>query len=89
LPKGNDDRARHAGSRFPEIFRRHVSFVETRTTGERLKERAMLQIYVRLSNALEGYGEDASGVSTIEYTLIASIISIGILVSVALFGHEY
>ncbi len=49
----------------------------------------MLQIYVRLSNALEGYGEDASGVSTIEYTLIASIISIGILVSVALFGHEY
>ncbi len=49
----------------------------------------MLHIYVRQSSALEGYGEDASGVSTIEYTLIASIISIGVLVSVALFGHEY
>ena len=46
----------------------------------------MLHLYARLSEALEGFREDASGDSTIECMLIASIISIAVLVSVALFS---
>ena len=49
----------------------------------------MLHLYVRLFEALEGFREDVSGDSTVEYTLFASIISIAVLVSVALYGHEY
>ncbi len=49
----------------------------------------MLHLYVRLSEALEGFREDVSGDSTVEYTLFASIISIAVLVSVALFGQDY
>jgi len=56
---------------------------------ERNKERGMLHLYVRLSEALEGFREDVSGDSTVEYTLFASIISIAVLVSVALYGHDY
>ena len=48
----------------------------------------MLRLYVRLSEALEGFHHDTTGDSTIEYTLIASIISIAVLVSVALFGQQ-
>ena len=44
---------------------------------------------IRLSEALEGFREDVSGDSTVEYTLFASIISIAVLVSVALYGHDY
>ncbi len=46
----------------------------------------MLHLYARLSEALECFRGDASGDSTVEYTLIASTISIAVLVSVALFS---
>ncbi len=49
----------------------------------------MLHLYVRLSEALQGFCEDVAGDSTVEYTLFASIISIAVLVSVASFGHDF
>ncbi len=90
LPKGSDDRAiRTHAHVFPKAFGATSRLSRRGPTYERNKERAMLHLYVRLSEALEGFRVDASGDATVEYTLIASIISIAVLVSVALFGQDY
>ena len=52
------------------------------------KESAMLRQYVKLSESVRKFAADASGVSAIEYGLIAVGIAVSIIVTVGLLGDE-
>ncbi len=48
----------------------------------------MFDLYVNLSEKIRKFGADASGVTAIEYGLIAAGIAVAIIVAVGLLGTE-
>ena len=48
----------------------------------------MLRLYLQMSESIRKFAGDASGVTAIEYVLIASGIALAIIAAVALLGDE-
>ncbi len=48
----------------------------------------MLRLYVKLSESVRKFAADASGVTAIEYGLIAALIAVAIITTVSLVGDE-